>query len=326
MTTLNVLITSVSRKVWLVKLFKSAIRSLNLQGKVIGADMNPLSAGFLVTDNHYILPLSTSDSFIEAILEICKKEAIKLIIPTRDGELSFFAENKHFFEEKGIKVIVSDPQVVEICRDKYKFSQFLQQNGLLGPKTYLSNQSIFESKFPLILKPRSGSGGKGIFKINNGTELELFQSYVPNSILQEFITGKEFTIDVLSDFQGKVLTIVPRERIEVFSGESFKGKTVKDSRLLNQAKILAEKLGSVGHITIQCIVNDDNVYFIEVNPRFGGGAALSVAAGANTPVLILKLILGQEVKPLIGQYEEGLIMLRYTEDFYIKDSAEKKIK
>ncbi|MDY6894121.1 MAG: ATP-grasp domain-containing protein [Thermotogota bacterium] len=314
----NVLITSVSRKVWLVKAFKDALRHEGIDGKVISVDVNQLSAGFFMSDKHYLVPPSSDCNFIPAILEICKDEDIKLLIPTRDNELSLFAKNKEKFEKEGIYVMVSNPKVIEICNDKYKFYQFLSGNNISTPKTYIPSQINFSSvHHPLLVKPRYGSGGHDIFKAKNMNELKFFVGYIDNPVIQEFVDGKEYTVDLLSDFEGEVLTVVSRERIETFCGESYKGKTVKDTKIIEHAKNLAEKLGTIGHITIQCIKRDNEIKFIEVNPRFGGGAILGIESGVNTPILLLKLILGERIEPQIGEFKENLIMLRYTRDLFI---------
>jgi len=314
----NILITSVSRKVWLVKAFKDAMKQEGIDGKVISVDINPLSAGLYVSDKHYPVPSSSDQNFIPAVLEICKKEDIKLLIPTRDGELLLFAKSKDKFEKQGIHIMVSNPGVIEICNDKYRFYQFLTKNNIPTPKTYLPNQLDFSSiHYPLLVKSRYGSGSKGLFKVENAEELQFFVNYVPNPVIQEFANGNEYTVDLFSDFNGNVLTVVPRERIETFCGESYKGKTVKDTQIIEYAKNLAEKLGTIGHITIQCIKNDNRLKFIEVNPRFGGGAILGIKSGANTPLLLIKLILGKRIEPQIGEFKDNFIMLRYTKDLFI---------
>lgn len=321
MANVNFLITSVSRKVWLVNAFKDALKQEAIKGKVVSVDKNPLSAGLYESDTHYIVPPSSDRSFIPNVLEICKKENVRLLVPTRNGELLLFAKNKERFEENGIKILVSDPEVIEVCNDKYRFYQFLAKNNIPTPKTFLPNQVFCSSmEYPLIVKPRYGSGGKNIFKVKNKKELEFFINYVSEPVIQKFVKGKEYTVDLLSDFDGKVLTVVPRERIETFGGESFKGRTIKDYKIIRHAKKLAERLGTIGHITIQCLTNK-KIKFTEVNPRFGGGAALGIAAGANTPLLILKLVLGEKIKPMIGEFTEGLLMLRYTKDIFLKGNG-----
>lgn len=315
----NILITSVSRKVWLVKAFKTALQGEGIKGNIVSVDINPLSAGFFLSDKHY-LASSSEHNFIPTILEICKKENIKLLIPTRDGELLLFAKSKQMFEKQGTHVMVSSPEVIETCNDKYRFYQFLTRSNIPTPKTCLPDQSNFSSAhYPLLVKSRCGSRSKDVFNVKNEKELKFFINYLPRSVIQEFVNGKEYTVDLFSDFNGKVLTVVPRERIEVFCGESYKAKTVRDNQIMEQAKNLAPKIGTIGHITIQCIKNDKEIKFIEINPRFGGGAILSIKAGANTPLLLLKLILGKKIHPQIGKFKEGLIMLRYTEDMFITD-------
>lgn len=314
----NILITSVSRKVWLVKAFKDAFNQEKIDGKVMSVDINALSAGFYASDKYQLVPSSSDPKFIPTLLKMCEKENIRLLIPTRDDELALFAKNKEKFENKGVKIMISDQGTIGICNDKYKFYQFLTENNFSTPETYLPNQIDLSSiHYPLIIKSNLGSGGKNIFKVKNESELNFFLNYVPDPIVQEFIDGKEYTIDLFSDFDKNVLTVVPRERIETFCGESYKGRTVEDNEMIEIAKSLAEKLGTIGHITIQCIKNDGGMKFIEINPRFGGGANLGFASGANTPVILLKLLLGEEVKPSIGKYNKDLTMLRYTEDYII---------
>lgn len=316
----NILITSVSRKVWLVKAFEEALRQEGIGGKVISTDINNLSAGLYVSNRHYLVPPSPDQNFIPTILGICKKENIKLLIPTRDGELLLFAKNKEKFEKQGTHVMVSNPEIIEICNDKYRFYQFLTENNIPTPKTYISEQINFPFiHYPLLVKSRYGSGSKSVFKVKNEEELKFFINYVPNPIIQEFVNGKEYTIDLLTDFNGKILTVVPRERIETFCGESYKGETIKDIKMMQYAKNLAEKLGTIGHITIQCIKNDSGIKFLEVNPRFGGGAILGIKSGANTPLLMLRLINGKRLRSQIGEFKESLIMIRYTKDLFIQN-------
>lgn len=317
---INILITSVSRKVWLVDAFKNALKQEGINGKVISADTNALSAGLYVSNRHYLVPSSSDQNFIPTILGICKKENIKLLIPTRDGELLSFAKNKEKFEQQGTCIMISNPEIIKMCNDKYRFYQFLTKNNIPTPKTYLSKQIDFSLvHYPLLVKSRYGSGSRSVFKVKNEEELRFFINYVLNPVIQEFANGKEYTIDLLTDFNGKVLTLVPRERIETFCGESYKGKTIKDTKMIECAKNLAEKLGTIGHITVQCIKNDVGIKFIEVNPRFGGGAILGVKSGANTPLLILRLINGKRLEPRIGEFKENLIMLRYTKDLFIQN-------
>ncbi|MEX2460156.1 MAG: ATP-grasp domain-containing protein [Paenibacillaceae bacterium] len=174
--------------------------------------------------------------------------------------------------------------------------------------------------YPVLLKPTNGSSSVGVTKINNAEELEFFLKYVPNPIVQEYIVGREYTVDVLMDFQGKARAAVPRLRMETRAGEVSKGMTVKDRDIMTTAKKVAESLpGAIGCITLQCFVTSaDQIVFIEINLRFGGGVPLSFAAGANYPKTIIQWLLE---KPLdwtnMDDWQDGLVMLRYDDAFFV---------
>lgn len=315
---INVLITSASRKVWLVEAFKDALKREKIRGKVISVELSRLSAALYVSDRYYLIPPSSDKNFIQHILRLCKKEKIKLLIPTRDEELIIFAKNREIFCKRGINVMISNPETIEICNDKYKFYQFLKKNKIPAPITILPSQfNLLNLKYPLIIKSRKGSGGKNVFMANNKRELEFFVRYIDEPIIQEFAEGKEYTVDLFSDFKGKIITAVPRERIEVVSGESYKGQTVRDLKIIRISKIFAGKLTIVGHITLQFIKSRNSVKLIEVNPRFGGGAMLGIKAGYDTPRLLIRLAAGRKVKLKSTGFIEDLIMLRYTKDLFI---------
>ena len=118
---INLLITSISRKIWLIEAFKQALKKAGLKGRIISVDVDPLSAGRYISDAYYSVPSSSDKNFIPSIIKICKKEGIKLIIPTRDGELSIFSRNIDKFEKENIRVMISKPEIIEMCRDKYSF-------------------------------------------------------------------------------------------------------------------------------------------------------------------------------------------------------------
>jgi len=316
----NVLISSVSNKVWLVKAFQRALRlEDDIQGKVISIDKDKLSAGLYKSDKYYPVLSSESSEFIPSILRICEKEKINLIVPTRDGELLRFAENKSLFKKKGIQVAVSSAKAIRICRDKYRFSKFLEEEKIPTPKTFLPEEvkRVDSKRYPLLVKPRRGSSSVGIYKVNDQRELEFFLSYIPQPIIQEFVEGKEYTIDLFSDFEKNVISIVPRERILTRGGESIKGKTVKDKKAINYALKISKAFGFCGAITLQYIIGKEGIKFIEVNPRFGGGCALGIAAGANSPLFLVQIIAGRKIENRIWKFKEGLVMLRYTEDLYL---------
>lgn len=319
---MNVLITSASRKVWLIKAFRKAL-SEEIGGQVIVVDSSPRSAALHFADIAYVVPSGLGKEFLAAVQGICQRHKIKLLIPTRDEELPFFAKERQKLQNIGVSVMVPNIDTIEICQDKCMFIEFCLRHEFSVPKTYEVTKGAFE--FPVFVKGRFGKGSKWAFRIDNELELRNLLSRLNDPIIQEYVEAPEYTVDLFADFYGEVLSVVPRERLSIFGGESFIGKTCKNWDIINESIRLAKSLRLVGHNTIQCFWQDGQVKFIEVNPRYGGAANLGFAAGAFTPQMLVRLVLGKEVKPSIGDFEDGLYMLRYTEDLFLSEEEIKRI-
>ncbi|WP_342985268.1 ATP-grasp domain-containing protein [Clostridium saudiense] len=314
----NILFSSVGRRVELVKSFRAASKELNIDSKLVGVDMDELAPALMFVDNRYKVPKLDNDEFIPTIVNICKKENISLIIPTLDTELLLYAKNKDFIEnETGAKVMVSNEEVISIIRNKINTYKFLKEKGFDTPK--LIEQAEVDNKdykFPLFIKPLDGSSSINNFKVNNERELEFFKDYVPNPIIQEFVTGQEYCVDVFSDFEGNVITVVPKVRIAHRGGEITKAKVVKDVEIIKLGKRLVETLKPVGEINFDCMKIDNRIKIIEINGRFAGGAPISFKAGANTPKKLYQLLLGEKLN-YNENYEDEFTALRFDDAVYI---------
>jgi carbamoyl-phosphate synthase large subunit len=317
---INILVTSAGRRVALVKYFKDAIKKIDhINGRVISVDASPLAAALFVSDDYYIVPKNSEDNFVDALLNVCLKEKINIVIPTIDTELFILAKNKERFRAQEIVISISDEEVINICRSKYNTFKFFKKNNIPTVNTFLPNQLKNKRRinFPLFLKPNKGSSSIGSYKINNKKELDFFIDYIDDPIIQEFADGQEYTLDILSDFYRKVINIIPRKRIETRAGEINKGITVFDKKIISHAKKVAEKLMSIGPITVQCFLKSDNIKFTEINPRFGGGYPLSHEAGANYPELLIRMALGENIETQIGNFKNNLVMLRWEDAVFL---------
>ncbi len=317
---MNILITSASRKIYIVEAFRKALESEG-GGRVIAVDESPFAAALYFADDHYLVPPSRESGFIEIMLSLCKSLSIGLLIPTRDEELALFSENRDRFYDIGTFVMVAVPETIGICQDKNSFINFCRKNEILTPKTYNPEELTKEVSFPLFVRPRCGNGGKHAFRINSGDELDFILKKASRFLIQEFIEAPEYTVDLFADFSGKVISVVPRERIRTFGGESFVSKTSRNDEIIAETIKLSTKLNLIGHNTIQCFSDREEVKFIEVNPRFGGGAHLGFEAGADTPLFIVKLLNGEVLQPMIGEFKDDFLMLRYTVDHFVDSAA-----
>ncbi len=312
---MNVLFTAIGRRVQLINHFKK-------YHKVIGVDTGELAPAKHFVDSFYKVPKWDDKEYVNTLLNICKKENVDMLIPLYEKEFILLCENREKFNKIGTILILSDKKLIEIFNDKWESYRFFIENNIDTPMTY-KKQGVKDFNFPLIIKPINGAGSQNVFKVDNKKELNFFIDYIENPIIQEYIKGTEYTIDVLCDLKGNVISIVPRERIEVRAGEVSKGRTVKNKDIIEKTLKLCNKLKidentkPIGPLTIQCIVDlDNNIKFIEVNTRFGGGVPLTFEAGVPYAKYLGKMVQGYNVRPIIGEFKE-MIMLRYDEAIYI---------
>lgn len=328
MEKINILFTSAGRRVELINSFRQSLNHLNVQGKIVVADCNKYISSAVIADIYEPVPQVSNPNYINRLQEICQKYDIKLLIPLIDTELYQLSLYRQSFAELGVKILVSSPESNEICLDKRKTNSFFRQIGvqtplITDPETILTNTN--KGQYPLLIKPANGSSSVGVTIVNNTKELEFFKDYIPNAIIQELLIGNEYTLDILIDFDNRVRCVVPRLRLETRAGEISKGITIKDRDIMAAGKRVAEALpGAIGCINMQCFKLPNNeIVFIEINPRFGGGIPLSIKAGANYPEWILKMILEQDLSIEIDDWQEGVIMLRHDDSFFIESNLMK---
>ncbi len=324
MKSYNFLLLSSSNHVQLINSFKDAFKLLKLRGNFYTADVENCCASRMVSKKHFQIPRSDSAEFFPALEEIIKNHGINILLSARDEELFLLSKNKKFFDELNCLLLISDEKSISLCLDKYKLSQFFEKNNIPHPNTYLFKElkKISDIEYPLICKPRLGKGGYGIYTVNNYDSIPILIKEPSKYIFQTYVKGIEFTIDVLNDLTGNILSIIPRRRILIKGGESIVSITEKNTQIISYSKFICEKIKFIGHINIQCIMKEHTPYFIEINPRFGGASNIAFKAGMESPLKILQIIKGENVKQFIGEFRENLIMLRYTQDFFItKDKS-----
>lgn len=318
MKEINILITSAGRRVELINCFQNAKKNLNIVGNIVAADASNTAPACFFADKKYQVCRIDHDSYIPQIIEICKKEKINLIVPTIDTELIKLSQGKSQIESQTeAKVLISNQNVIDICRDKYKTVDFFLENGLNAPR-YITKEDLKckNYEFPLFIKPLNGSSSINAFKVHNKKELDFFVDYIENYILQDFAEGDEYTIDAFCDFDSKPITIVPRRRLAVRSGEILKGITEKNELIIGEVKKVLNALKPIGQITLQGILTEKGFLFIEINPRFGGGAPMSIAAGADSCQNLYRLLLGEQLNYCEG-FEEELLAIRFDQAIFL---------
>lgn len=315
-----------------IKIIRTAVGSMASWGlieelqkagiDVIGTDSNPLSFGLYLLKKGYVVPRGDNPNFIKEILEIIVKEEPDAILSGPEEELLSLSKNKKRIEERGALLLCPDYKYVAICADKKKTNEFFERIGIPTPENFTDVDSV---RFPCIIKPRFGRGSSNIYIAKNGGDLQFYLKKVNNPVIQEFVQGEEYTVDILADKDGNALSVTPRLRLHTESGISVKGKTVHDEEIVDYSKKVAKELKLFGPSCIQCIRNKNGVKFIEVNTRFGGGSILSIKADPTIIPNLIKIIKGEKPIPSKG-FKNGLVMLRYhSEVFILENEIEREI-
>ena len=291
---MKILFTSVGRRVELMQAFRKAAKELNVDLTIMGADISESAPALFFCDETRIVCKIRDKEYIPQLLEICEKEKVDCLIPTIDTDLLLLAENKEKFEAVGTKVLISAVDKVKLCRDKRFTADYFISLGLKSPQP-VDDVEKYNVGYPAFIKPKDGSSSVDAYKVNNEEDLRTYANKIADYIIQPFISGREFTIDIFCDYDGNPVFITPRERLAVRAGEVLKTQICQDDVMISEMQTLIKDYKPCGQITVQLIqdeVTGDN-YYIEINPRFGGGAPLSIKAGADSAKAVIRMLLGE---------------------------------
>ncbi len=325
---MNILLTSIGRRSYLIKYFKEALEG---NGKVHVSNSTAITPAFIHADKSVVTPLIYENEYIPFLLNYCVKNQIVAIISLFDIDLPVLSANRQLFEDIGVRVIVSDVDVVNVCNDKWETYNFLVCNGFNTPKTYVSLESVRKAigtrqvQFPMILKPRWGMGSISILEAGNEHELEIFYSKVTSNIIdsylkyesqtdldkcvliQEKLKGQEYGLDVINNLDGEYQNTIVKKKYAMRSGETDCAETINNYELKNLGKDIGEKLRHVANLDMDVFVYDNKPFILEMNARFGGGYPFSHIAGVNLPLAIVKWLRGENVNVSLLAERTGIL-------------------
>ena len=320
---MRILLTSAGRRVELLGCFRRAALDLGLKPLLHAADLAPdASAACRLADARHAVPRADAPGYADAVLAIARREGVQLVVPTIDTELAALADARPAFEAQGIHVAIGSPELVAIARDKQRTAAFLQASGIPAPRTAPLEDALGDPggwQGALFLKPRHGSSGRGIRPVESLAGLSL-QDFPEPMLVQERLSGPEFTVNCYFDRTGRLQAAVPHERLAVRGGEVEKGVTRRDPELESIARALAAVLpGPAGALCFQAMRGADGCFrLFEINARFGGGYPLAHEAGAPFARWLIEECLG--LPPSAGNgWKEGVRMLRYDSSLFLAD-------
>lgn len=311
--TLTMMISSAGRRGELLQCCRASAAELGISLTILACDLEPeWSAACQLADRCFAVPRADSEEYIPALLSLCAAEGVDLLVPTIDTELLPLSENIHRFREAGIWVSVGDPAFVQMARNKMATAQALAALDIATPATF-SLQDIRadpdSQQWPMIVKPNHGSAGRLISIVHSAADLPTVEP--EPLIVQQLLSGPEYTINMFFDRCGKATTVVPHRRVTTRAGEVEKGVTERNEAICDIGWKLANTLEGVrGVICFQAIVTENGPFVFEINARFGGGYPLAHAAGAECARWLLEEAAGLE-PTASDSWREGVRMLRY---------------
>lgn len=287
---------------------------------MIAADCSQLAPAIYEADKYYIVPGIKDPAYLETILEICRKEKITGVLSLIDPELSILARHEEEFLKCGTRVIGSDYERCELSLDKYKMFCWLKAHGYRTAMTFRKKKQVLDAlaegelAYPVFIKPVKGSASLDITKARDEKDVRFLFQNEKELMVQEYMDGQEIGVDVYVDLLShKVVSVFAKKKLRMRSGETDKSVSFKEEKLFALVKQFAEEAGFAGQVDMDLFEKDGEYYISEVNPRFGGGYPHAYECGVNTIKMMLNNLAGRTNFPDIGNYEENVYMLKYSD-------------
>lgn len=317
---LNIFFPSGGRRIELINFFKQEVKDTS--GKIVVGDIVNTSPALYIADTTFLLPGFDSEECYEVFNNICKNEEIDLVIPLLDYELDYYSANYNKIQSDGINVLITNPQNIEIIRNKKNTNEAFRNLGIPTPIQY--NWESTEKKLPLIIKPIRGSASMRTNIINSRAELEMIVDKIGDKklekefVIEECVKGEEITSDILADLEGNIHAISQRQRIKVRAGEVERAKIVNYKDITEYIELFFSSFKVTGVSNIQCFIGKDGPKFTEINARFGGGFPLSYHAGCNFPRAVINMYNNKPIQKMSAKI--GFHMCRYDNAIYLDES------
>lgn len=315
---MNVLLSCAGRRRDIVRAFKAALRPGEM---VMACDSSPHAPSFQDVERSFVVPPVTAPGYTDALLQICERNDVGLIVPALEPELPKLAAERARFLAVGATPVVSASETVAICYDKVRAAKLLTSCGVASPAMFFSPAECREAlergamSFPLVVKPRWGVSSIGTYFPEDYEELEfswrLAQRQVARSILaeasaadpercvliQEKLDGVEYGLDVINDLEGNYVCTFARQKLRMRAGQTDQALTVRDERFEAFGRLIGQRLGHLGMLDCDVFLTKRGLSVLDLNPRLGGGYSFAHAAGADYPSALVAWARGEVPDP-----------------------------
>jgi carbamoyl-phosphate synthase large subunit len=311
-----VLFTCAGQRVDIVSAFGRA------GGVTVATDADPLAPALYHADAMAVVPRIGDDAYLPALAALVHEHDVALVVPLSDLDQGLLSRSRD--QLAPALVLVPEPETCDAMGDKWLAHRLFEERGIPSPRSWLPHDVPDDARYPLLVKVRVGFGSRHIYRADDPDQLAFHLRTTPvESLVQEQCRGEEFSIDVFCDLHGRCLNAIPRTMIQSKGGESIKGRSLKDWELIQHGRHVAETIGVRGPANVQCFREPDgSLPVTDVNPRFGGGFPVPLAAGGRYPELALALARGERPEPALGEFVEGVVMTRFFSELCLVEGPD----
>jgi carbamoyl-phosphate synthase large subunit len=300
----NLLLTFSGRKAYV---YAPLARS-SQAGAIVAADADP-EAPIRATAHHFacVPPVSQASAYLAALEQLCKSHSIDAIQPLNDLDLRLLTSERERFAACDARVLGASGETTAILCDKLQAAHWLSERGFCTPRTWRAGDPGAPRRGVRIAKERFGQGSQG-FRVLAPDEDPA--SLAPTLVVQPFVEGRHFDLDVLRAASGDVVAVVAKEKLEMAGGTASKTRSVLDRRLIELGIALGRAVEHVGLIDVDVIAAGDRLTVLEINPRLGGCFPFACLFCPGLPDALLVVARGESPAPMIGSYRDGVTAFR----------------
>lgn len=310
---MNLLFSCIGRRGYVAHWFREHLASGD---RILGTSNTEWTPGFSACDAAFLMPDIASETYIPALLDLCRRERVDAILSFFDLDVDAIARHRDKFVAEGVIPVIPDARVSTIGLDKLATWRFLREQKLNAPETFADLQSAKAAlregriEFPVVVKERFGFGSRNLFLARDDEQLTVFFRHAPDMLVQERIRGQEHSMDILNDLEGRVISVIIKRTILMRAGDMDRSVSVHHRGALDLGAELGRTLRHVGPCNIDLFIDGESLTVLEFNPRFGGAYPCSHLAGADFPRKILRMLRGERLQPDIGHYAAGVRMMK----------------
>jgi carbamoyl-phosphate synthase large subunit len=308
---MNLLFSCIGKRGYIADYFRSRLEPGD---RILGTGNTPWTPGFAACDAAFLLPDIDSEGYVEAVLDLCRDQEVGGLLSFNDADVYKLAQSAGLFSELGVTLFIPRAESADIAFDKFRTYEFLRDQDIPTPRTVLDPAQAEELGFPVVVKPRRGSGSRNTFIARSGGQLEVFATTEEDMIFQEYVKGEEFDIELCGDLQGETVGFSAWNKYQSRMGETERAETFREEVVFDLGMRLGRLMKVPGPMDIDLIRRDGVIHVLEFNPRFGGGYPVSHLAGADFPGLLMEILRTGSARPRFD-YKAGVMMMKRLEPF-----------